>query len=85
LMAIGFMRRCGELGKLVPGDIAIIGFDDIVLGGYTKPQLTTVTQDMTATGAQALNTLVEMIRQKKTRRADNHAARHLCSRKCVTY
>ena len=65
LMAIGFMRRCGELGKLAPGDIAVIGFDNIVLGGYTKPRLTTVTQDMVATGAQALNTLVEMIRFKK--------------------
>ncbi len=66
LMAIGFMRRCGELGKRVPADIAVIGFDDIILGGYTKPQLTTVRQDMTATGAQALNTLVEMIKFKKS-------------------
>jgi DNA-binding LacI/PurR family transcriptional regulator len=60
-MAIGFMRRCAELGKRVPQDIAILGFDDIVLSGYTNPQLSTVRQDMRATGEAALRLLIEMI------------------------
>ena len=65
LMAIGFVRRCRELGKLIPEDLAIIGFDNIVLGSYTMPRLTTVGQDIPATGSQAFKTLTEMIKLKK--------------------
>lgn len=44
LMAIGAICAAAELGKRVPEDIAIIGFDNILLGEYTVPRLTTVAQ-----------------------------------------
>lgn len=45
LLAIGAIRAIQERGLDVPGDIAIIGCDDIDACKYTTPPLTTVRQD----------------------------------------
>ncbi|HEX4156568.1 MAG TPA: LacI family DNA-binding transcriptional regulator [Acidobacteriaceae bacterium] len=42
LTAIGAMGAIHESGLQVPGDISVIGFDDIELSGYTSPALTTL-------------------------------------------
>ena len=42
LTAIGAMGAIFEAGLRIPQDISIIGFDDIQLGSYTAPPLTTV-------------------------------------------
>lgn len=61
LMAIGFMRRCQELGLKIPDDLSIIGFDDIDLSRYVTPQLTTVSQDFQSFGYYASEMLIELI------------------------
>jgi LacI family transcriptional regulator len=43
-MAIGAISALKELGFHVPDDIAVVGFDDIELGTYFHPYLTTVSQ-----------------------------------------
>jgi LacI family transcriptional regulator len=43
-MAIGAMRAFQDAGLRIPEDIAIAGFDDIVLSRYISPKLTTVRQ-----------------------------------------
>jgi len=50
LAAIGALT---EAGKAVPGDVAVVGFDDIVLARHSAPPLTTVRQDL-AFGARAM-------------------------------
>ena len=42
LTAIGSMRAVRRAGLSVPGDISIVGFDDIQLAEFTEPPLTTV-------------------------------------------
>ena len=42
LMAIGALQACAELGRRVPDDIAIVGFDDIPLASLVTPALTTM-------------------------------------------
>lgn len=42
LTAIGAMGAIFERGLEIPGDISIIGFDDIELSAFTRPALTTV-------------------------------------------
>jgi LacI family transcriptional regulator len=42
LTAIGAMGAIHEKGLAVPGDISVVGFDDIELSAYTLPALTTV-------------------------------------------
>ena len=43
-MAIGACRQLKDMGKNVPDDISIIGFDGISLGQYFCPRLTTIKQ-----------------------------------------
>jgi DNA-binding LacI/PurR family transcriptional regulator len=50
LIAIGAMRALADRGLLVPGDVAVTGFDDIPAAASTRPPLTTVVQDTTRAG-----------------------------------
>ncbi|MCW2882342.1 MAG: LacI family transcriptional regulator [Sphaerisporangium sp.] len=46
LMAIGALRALREAGRMVPDDVAVVGFDDIEAALYTTPPLTTVRSPM---------------------------------------
>lgn len=61
LMAIGVLRAAAEAGRRVPGDLAVVGFDDIELAAYTTPPLTTVTQCAAEVGRAAVELLLERI------------------------
>lgn len=62
IMAIGAMRAARDMGKRVPEDLSIIGFDDIVLASYVTPTLTSVAQDMETIGFEAAKLLTEIIK-----------------------
>ncbi|WP_212986786.1 substrate-binding and GGDEF domain-containing protein [Actinoplanes auranticolor] len=49
--AIGLIRRLAQAGYEVPGDLAVVGFDDIADGTYLRPSLSTVRQPLDALGA----------------------------------
>jgi LacI family transcriptional regulator len=61
MMGIGALRAAAERGLRVPADCSIIGFDDIELGNFTWPALTTVGQPARALGEMAALTLIERI------------------------
>lgn len=42
LQALGALERLAELGKAVPGDVSVAGFDDISVAAMTAPALSTV-------------------------------------------
>lgn len=63
LLAIGAIEACRELGRRVPEDCAIVGFDDIPLAGAVNPALTTVRVDKYDLGRQCMNLLFEMLAQ----------------------
>ena len=63
LMAAGCIRAAEERGATIPGDVALVGFDDIQLAGMMQPALTTVRQDKIGLGATAGETLLQMIEQ----------------------
>jgi len=57
LTAIGAMGAIHERGLDIPGQISVIGFDDIELSGYTLPALTTLRvprRELAATAFRAL-------------------------------
>jgi LacI family transcriptional regulator len=55
------LRAAAERGMNVPRDCSIIGFDDIELGRFTYPALSTVGQSVRALGEMAAQTLIERI------------------------
>ncbi len=60
-MAIGAIQAARELGLDIPGDLAIIGFDDIDMNRMFRPHLTTVRQPSDALGRAAVGILAEQI------------------------
>jgi LacI family transcriptional regulator, galactose operon repressor len=61
MMAVGAIRAIQGAGLSVPGDVAIVGFDDIRLAELLSPPLTTIRQDMVGIGLAAGRALVEQI------------------------
>ena len=53
LLASATLVYCQELGLEVPGDVSILGFDDIPLCCHTNPPLSTIRQDREQLGKSA--------------------------------
>ena len=61
-MALGFMHACRELGLSIPGDISVVGFDDIPEAAHFYPPLTTVRQNFAEIGRRAVALLLAELR-----------------------
>lgn len=61
LLAIGAINAIKDSGKSIPGDISIIGFDDIDMASQIKPALTTTYVNKVAMGKEAANRLFKLI------------------------
>ncbi len=69
-VAFGLMSTLKARGLNVPGDISVVGFDDIELSDFYVPALTTIRQDRRALGTKAASLLLECIEPKTTGPAD---------------
>lgn len=63
LIAIGAMRALEAAGLSIPGDVAIMGFDDLPAASMTNPPLTTVMQDLKGAGERLVETLIAQIEE----------------------
>lgn len=61
LSAIGVMDAAAQLGLDVPGDLSVIGFDDIPEAAQTTPPLSTVRQPIQEMGATAVRMLIALL------------------------
>lgn len=61
VMAFGAIRAIQERGLSVPGDISVVGYDDIRLARYSNPPLTTVREPAVEHGRLAGDTLMDLI------------------------
>ena len=61
-MALGVLRAFREAGIDVPGDVSIVGFDDIPEAPYFAPPLTTVRQEFSRVGTQGMALLLSQMR-----------------------
>jgi len=61
LRAIGALRALYEAGIRVPEDMAVVGFDGILLGQFTTPALTTMNQPREEMGRLAANMLFDLL------------------------
>lgn len=62
-LAWAAMIQCQQLGRRVPEDISIIGFDDLPMSAYTSPPLTTVRQDRIQIGKSGYYALDSLMNQ----------------------
>ncbi len=59
-MALGLMRAARSLGKRIPEDIAVVGFDDIPESSFYYPPLTTIRQALYELGQVAVQTFMKL-------------------------
>jgi LacI family transcriptional regulator len=70
-MAIGAMRAARGLGLRVPGDVSVVGFDDIDLAVHTDPPLTTVHQPIRHKGEVAVELLLAVVARRDVARPEH--------------
>ncbi|HTF66752.1 MAG TPA: LacI family DNA-binding transcriptional regulator [Edaphobacter sp.] len=61
ISAIGAMAALEERGLEVPGDVSVVGFDDILNASFHRPKLTTVRQPMRRMGYVGAGLLLKRI------------------------
>jgi DNA-binding LacI/PurR family transcriptional regulator len=65
IAAIGAIRALKDAGLNVPGDVSVVGFDDIQSAAYSTPSLTTVRQPLTEMGKRGAQVLLERIADRE--------------------
>ncbi len=60
-IACGFMGAVMRAGMTVPGDVSVVGFDDIEIGEHIHPALTTVHQPRRRIGTTVAEMMLQLI------------------------
>ncbi|GAA1806644.1 LacI family DNA-binding transcriptional regulator [Agromyces neolithicus] len=60
-MALGVLHAFAEAGLSVPGDVSIVGFDDIPEAAFFAPPLTTLRQDFVGLGRDAMASVLAVL------------------------
>ena len=66
VMAMGVMDAVRSRGMRVPGDISVVGFDDIPQASMVHPALTTVNQPLEKMGRVATQKLLDLLQKPDT-------------------
>lgn len=61
VVAFGAIGALRAQGRLVPGDVSVVGFDDIALAAYSDPPLTTIRLPARDLGETAGRVLIDLI------------------------
>jgi DNA-binding LacI/PurR family transcriptional regulator len=72
-LALGVYDAAAELKLSIPGDVSVVGFDDLPEAGWASPPMTTVQQPIAEMAASALRMLLRIGRS--TSEPDGHAPR----------
>ena len=65
MTAMGVLRAVKAEGLRVPGDVSILGYDDIAAAPYLDPPLTTVAQTKYTLGQVAMQMTLDLIQGRK--------------------
>jgi LacI family transcriptional regulator len=65
VIALGIISALKELNVRVPEDISVVGYDDILIGEYTTPRLSTVHQPLEDMDHQACLRINELIHEQE--------------------
>lgn len=65
MIAIAAIKVANEIGKRIPGDLKIVGFDDISFASMIVPSLTTIKQSTEMMGKMTIQLLADQIDGKE--------------------
>ncbi|WP_431953673.1 LacI family DNA-binding transcriptional regulator [Actinacidiphila sp. bgisy167] len=75
IIAIGALREARRLGRSVPGELAVVGFDGLQLGTLVEPPLTSVALDTRRLGALAIDQVARLLTGREPLPADDLVVR----------
>lgn len=81
LAAVGALRALARRGISIPGDVSVVGYDNIDIAAYTHPALTTIQQDTKKAGRLLVSKLMRMLagdQPSSERLATNLIVRESC-------
>ena len=61
-MALGVVRALQDSGRAVPGEVSVVGFDDIPEAEFVGPGLTTIRQNFAEVGRRSITHLLALVR-----------------------
>jgi LacI family transcriptional regulator len=64
ITAMGILKRAHERGIKIPDDVAVIGYDDVVMSSVVSPSLTTVKQPVFEMGQTAVKMIVDQMEKE---------------------
>lgn len=67
LTALGAIQAANRLGFAIPGDVSVIGVDDIPAGNLTHPTLTSIRQPVKEIADAGVELLVDMLTRREKR------------------
>lgn len=80
LIAFGVWRQCRKLGISIPGDVSLIGFDDMAEATLMDPTLTTVHVPVEEVGQECVHMIVEKMRKPDVVLPERLIGTHVVSR-----
>lgn len=66
VIAMAVIRALKQGGRIVPDDVAVVGYDDVSLAAHTTPSLTTIRQDLGIAAATILDLLFQRMAGEDT-------------------
>lgn len=64
IMAMAAMKVCSNLGKRVPHDMKIIGYDDVSIASLVSPQITTIRQPIAKMSELSVKLIEDLVNEK---------------------
>ncbi len=80
--AIGFMQALRESGVKIPEEVAVAGFDNIYLGEYITPKLTTIGIDHIEWGKAVAQAIVDIVTKQKSKDVGHPAGSVIMRESC---
>lgn len=80
MLALLCLQSLDRLGRKVPEEVQVIGFDDIELSSIISPQLSTIAQDKEKIGKAAVETLFKLINNETIENMKQEIDVHLVER-----
>ncbi len=59
LIALGVIRAVRRAGLSVPGDVSVVGYDDILLSQLSMPTVSTIRQDTRRAGSLLVSSILD--------------------------
>jgi DNA-binding LacI/PurR family transcriptional regulator len=69
LMAVGALAELAQAGRVVPGDVAVVGYDNLGAATTTTPTLTTIVNPVVAMARTAGEMLIDLLAGRKVDQA----------------